>query len=232
MAVKELTYDQKKAAEAAFRGLPFDPAWSAAARAIYDGIVKSTNGRSIIDDPELAEVLRKVAALPVSGEMPASSDIPAMSPSGSPVREADSSPAVEPKGQALPVFGVMTRQEAVQAGILVDVTEAASQVGISLPVGLTRPLWETGITAGDQIPEEYHQSRVHDLLVALRLFLEQAPVTSPLMEFPALISFSQDEIPQVTPLFVLAHREESSTPYSLTVLLPREVSLIKILPGK
>ena len=33
-----LTYDEAKAAEAAFRGEPFNPAWSAAAAQVYAGI--------------------------------------------------------------------------------------------------------------------------------------------------------------------------------------------------
>jgi hypothetical protein len=33
-----LTYDQKKAAEAAFRGDPFNPRWSTAALVVYEGI--------------------------------------------------------------------------------------------------------------------------------------------------------------------------------------------------
>jgi hypothetical protein len=35
-----LTYDEKKSAEAAFQGLPFDPKWSPSARVVYDGIIK------------------------------------------------------------------------------------------------------------------------------------------------------------------------------------------------
>jgi hypothetical protein len=35
---RELTYDEKKAAEAAFTGRPFNPEWSDAARRVYDGI--------------------------------------------------------------------------------------------------------------------------------------------------------------------------------------------------
>ena len=38
---KALTHDEKKAAGAAFTGRPFDEAWSASARAVYDGIVKA-----------------------------------------------------------------------------------------------------------------------------------------------------------------------------------------------
>jgi hypothetical protein len=35
---RALTYDESKAAEAAFRGEPFNPSWSAAARSVYEGI--------------------------------------------------------------------------------------------------------------------------------------------------------------------------------------------------
>jgi hypothetical protein len=47
-----LTFAEKKAAEAAFRGLPVDPDWPTNARAIYDGIVAQTQGRNIIEDIE------------------------------------------------------------------------------------------------------------------------------------------------------------------------------------
>ena len=36
--IRPLTYDEKKAAEAAFKGLPFDPIWSDAALTVYLGI--------------------------------------------------------------------------------------------------------------------------------------------------------------------------------------------------
>lgn len=35
---RSLTYDEKKAAEAAFQGAPFNPAWSQAAWQVYEGI--------------------------------------------------------------------------------------------------------------------------------------------------------------------------------------------------
>jgi len=35
---RPLTYDEKKAADAAFTGSPFDPQWSAAARKVYVGL--------------------------------------------------------------------------------------------------------------------------------------------------------------------------------------------------
>ncbi|MBU6435523.1 MAG: hypothetical protein KJS98_19610, partial [Nitrospirae bacterium] len=38
---KALTHDEKKAADAAFSGRPFNDAWSGSARAVYDSIVKA-----------------------------------------------------------------------------------------------------------------------------------------------------------------------------------------------
>ena len=35
---RPLTHDEKKAAEAAFKGSPFDPKWSEAARKVYLGL--------------------------------------------------------------------------------------------------------------------------------------------------------------------------------------------------
>ncbi len=35
---RPLTYDEKKAAEAAFRGAQFDPSWSEGALKIYEGL--------------------------------------------------------------------------------------------------------------------------------------------------------------------------------------------------
>ena len=45
-----LSFDEKKAAEAAFRGLPVDPAWSLSAQSIYCGILGHTQGRNIVEE--------------------------------------------------------------------------------------------------------------------------------------------------------------------------------------
>ncbi|HEX2055766.1 MAG TPA: hypothetical protein VHF07_04695 [Nitrospiraceae bacterium] len=51
---RALTYDEKKAAEAAFTGRPFNPEWSDAARRVYDGIVGVMGStKSIADRIEL-----------------------------------------------------------------------------------------------------------------------------------------------------------------------------------
>ena len=52
-----LTFDERKAAEAAFRGLPANPMWSSSAHAIYNGILTHTQGRDIAEASVLEAAL-------------------------------------------------------------------------------------------------------------------------------------------------------------------------------
>lgn len=45
-----LTFDERLAAEAAFRGWPVELKWSAQAQAMYRGILEHTQGRDIIEE--------------------------------------------------------------------------------------------------------------------------------------------------------------------------------------
>ena len=55
MLTRTLTHDERKAAEAAFRGIPCDPTWSAAARAVYDGIINAAQGKAVIAEPVMTD---------------------------------------------------------------------------------------------------------------------------------------------------------------------------------
>ena len=54
---RSLTHDEAKAAEAAFQGEPFNPAWSAAAGKVYAGILFAIEHRRVSEpaDPEVTE---------------------------------------------------------------------------------------------------------------------------------------------------------------------------------
>ncbi len=198
---KALTYDEKKAADAAFTGRPFNEAWSASARAIYDGIVK---------------------ALPHTDlEVPALTD----------VEEFIEAPlALEPSdGQELldePVArqALRDREAAIQAGILIDVTPTALQLGITFPVTITRPLWEAGIVTSQALPEKDQTSRLRDILMAFRLRLASLTTVSPLLDFPVLLALPPSQVPQPVPLFALIQADPTHQA-NVTLLLPNEVSL-------
>ena len=198
---RALSHDERLAAEAAFAGRPFNPRWSARARVVYDGIVKS------LPVPLPSEEI--VAPLP--GDKPPAPALENSHPPQNAGQEVDPSfPAQIPLQQAL------------NAGSLIDVTPTAKQVGLSFSVTVTKPLWETGIAAG-QANEQEQSARLRDVLMAFRLRLAAHPTMAPLIDFPALLAFPHGGVPQPVPLFALVQPDEHNQAM-VTLLLPTEVA--------
>ena len=214
-APRILTHDERKAADAAFAGRPFDSSWSQAARTVYDGILA-------------AQGLPKPMPAPGTSEQPEHQGVTADEPESA-APPSSSEPLSDQRGQAPdtpPTASqprTFSREEAVQAGALIDVTPIAHKLGLRIPVTFSRPLWEVGITAARNVPEEELEGRVRDVLMAFRLRLAASRVASPLVEFPALLTFPPDPIPQACVLFAIAH-QEANAQMALTFLLPGEVS--------
>ena len=211
---KALTHDEKKAADAAFTGRPFNETWSASARAVYDGIVKAMpHGDVEIPPPSTAEA-------------------PAGAPSGrsEPLPPQESLIQGPVAGEELPAEGavigsnIQDRETAIQAGILIDVTPTAIQLGITFPVTITRPLWELGIVTNQSLPEADQSGRLRDILMAFRLRLASLTTVSPLLDFAALLALPPNGIPQPVPLFALIQPDPTHQA-NVTLLLPSEVSL-------
>src|ERR1051325_1446476 len=100
----------------------------------------------------------------------------------------DPDEAVVSEGDEKEAQRLMNRQEAIEAGILVDVSPIAETVGLRLSVGISRPLWELGISASRQLADDECRGRVRDVLLALRLYIEQHEVKGPWIKFTALLS--------------------------------------------
>jgi hypothetical protein len=209
---KALTHDEKKAADAAFEGRPFNKTWSTSARAIYDGIMN---------------------ALPPDASTPASfnAEIPedASSIQNEPLQPQEPLAQDHTSGQDLMERTVMPstirdREAAIQAGTLIDVTPAALQLGISFPVTITRPLWEVGVVTSESLSEEAQTSRLRDILMAFRLRLASLTTVSPLLDFPVLLVLPPSQVPQPVPLFALIQPDPTHQA-NVTILLPNEVAL-------
>ena len=198
-----LSHDERHAAEAAFAGRPLNPRWSARARAVYEGILKSLPTPKISDleivDQELSE--EPLASMPVPTE---------------PVAESE-----QPPNRATPA--PIPFQQAIETGALIDVTPTAKQLGLSFSVTVTKPLWDTGIAPGKTLTEDERSARLRDVLMAFRLRLTAQPTTAPLIDFPALLAFPHGAVPQPVPLFALVQPDEQNQAM-VTLLLPNEVA--------
>ena len=199
---KTLSHDEKKAADAAFTGRPFDDAWSASARTIYDGIVKAMPHTDV--------------ATPVLSD--AEDFEEASSAQNEPFQPPD--PLVQEHAPRT----LHDREAAIQAGTLIDVTEAALRLGITFPVTITRPLWEMGIVTTHSLSEEEQTRRLRDILMAFRLRLSGMATVSPLLDFPVLLALPPNAIPEPVPLFALIQPDPTHRA-CVTLLLPNEVSL-------
>ena len=211
--VKALSHDEKKAAEAAFAGHPFNEAWSASARAVYDGIVKAL--------PHTNVATRTSSNAEESLEPPSAESEP-LQPQ-EPLAQEQVSEQELGERTVMPA-SPRDREEAIHAGLLIDVTPTASQLGITFPVTITRPLWEVGIVTNQPLPEEDQTTRLRDILMAFRLRLASLTTISPLLDFPALLALPPSRVPQPVPLFALIQPDPTHQA-NVTLLLPNEVFL-------
>ncbi|MEI8015768.1 MAG: hypothetical protein WCH20_13135 [Nitrospira sp.] len=210
---KALTYDEKKAADAAFTGRPFNEAWSASARAIYDGIVKALP-HTDLEVPAPSDVEESAMTLSAQSE-PLQAQAPLALEHASGQELLDETVARQT---------IRDREAAIQAGILIDVTPTALELGITFPVTITRPLWEVGIVTNQALPEKDQTSRLRDILMAFRLRLASLTTVSPLLDFPVLLALPPSQVPQPVPLFALIQADPTHQA-NVTLLLPNEVSL-------
>ena len=210
---KSLSHDEKKAADAAFAGHPFNEAWSASARVVYDGIVKAL--------PHTDVAIPTTSTAEESVEAPSTQSEPLQAQEPLALEHAGGQELVE--GAAMPP-AIRDREAAIQAGILIDVTPTALQLGISFPVTITRPLWEVGIVTNQSLPEEDQTSRLRDILMAFRLRLASLTTVSPLLDFPVLLALPPSRVPQPVPLFALIQPDPTHQA-NVTLLLPNEVAL-------
>src|SRR5574341_6861 len=205
---KSLSHDERKAADAAFAGRPFNPAWSAAARLVYNGIASALPVPP--GDP---------TALETTASTPTERPLAVQPPVDSAVVEDEARHADQPD---LPAT-ITDIKQAIEAGVLIDVTPTAQQLGISFPMTITKPLWEAGIAVHQTLTGEDTARRLRDVLMAFRLRLSSLVTVAPLIDFPALLAFPPSTIPQPIPLFALIqpNKEHQAT---VTLLLPNEVA--------
>ena len=157
MSPRPLTHDEKKASEAAFRGLPQDDKWTDSAKSVYEGIIQALG-----KNPSELEITEEASLPALNDGVDGSSSNKPLELSTS---DSASSQEIPPE---LKQLTIRSRREAVESGILKDVTPLAQSIGLEFCVGMTNPLWEQYITSSPDFTEERIHSRLRDSLVAVR----------------------------------------------------------------
>ncbi|MBI3355724.1 MAG: hypothetical protein HY038_02920 [Nitrospirae bacterium] len=215
-APRALTHDERKAAEAAFAGRPLNPAWSQSAQLVYEGLA-----RVLPSKPQQDIVLPTLET--DAEEIARPNELPAIATS---TQETQLKGTDELRGAGVDESAkqlIVNRQEAIEAGVLIDVTPDAQKLGLTYPVTITRPLWEVGIAPNQGLSDQEKSNRLRDILMAFRLRLSSLVTLSPLIDFPAMLALPPGAVPQPVPLFALI-QPDAKHQATVTLLLPNEVS--------
>ena len=196
MSPRPLTHDEKKASEAAFRGLPQDDKWTDSAKSVYEGIIQALG-----KNPSELEITEEASLPALNDGVDGSSSNKPLELSTS---DSASSQEIPPE---LKQLTIRSRREAVESGILKDVTPLAQSIGLEFCVGMTNPLWEQYITSSPDFTEERIHSRLRDTLVAVRLRLASLKEATPLVDVPVLLEFDPEPTPQLCLTFALFHKD-------------------------
>lgn len=67
------------------------------------------------------------------------------------------------------VIYAYTRKEALQDGVLIDVTKTAKEAGIRYPTAVTSAVWERYVRVPEAVPWQDEQGRLWDVLWMFRM---------------------------------------------------------------
>ncbi|MDH4194688.1 MAG: hypothetical protein OEY80_01115 [Nitrospirota bacterium] len=173
-----------------------DHSWTESAKAVYEGIIhaldKTPLSAPISPEKESSESKEGPGLLPSEVSVPSQSSL------------SLTSDDITAEFASLPI---RSRREAIESGILKDVTPIAQSVGLEFCVGMTNPLWDQYITPSPDFTEELIQNRLRDTLVAVRLRLASLKTPMPLVDVPVLLEFPPEPTPQLCLTFALFHKD-------------------------
>ncbi|NOU09728.1 MAG: hypothetical protein HOO98_06890, partial [Nitrospira sp.] len=130
-APRELTHDERKAADAAFGGRPCNPVWSESAKRVYEGLIHAL--------PALPDEVVVTLNQNPPGEKSPLETAPALPIAAEPKLEnpTHSGNALEMRTDIPANQLIANRQQAIQAGFLIDVSTDAQKLGLTFPVTVT-----------------------------------------------------------------------------------------------
>ncbi len=121
-----------------------------------------------------------------------------------------------------PPISVYTRRQAIEDGVLVDVSAAAAEAGIACPVAVTRTVWDRYVIP-DAIVEKLGQcvaGRLWDLAFLLRQVARRVNSEAPEASFRVAFVVSGGKTETVTLKVVAGGGDDGEL--VLTVMLPDE----------
>jgi len=119
---------------------------------------------------------------------------------------------------ALTVIYAYTRAQAIEDGVLVDISEMAKEAGFTMPVAITATAWRMYVRAPDGVEHQDENGRLWDLLTMLRFAIKKGGQGSELL---FTVSVNNDGEPKSVQLKSICGPGDDAEPV-VTIMLPRE----------
>jgi len=122
-----------------------------------------------------------------------------------------------------PVFGPVifayTRAQAIDDGVLVDVSEMAREAGLKHPTALTATVWGQYVAVPEGVEGQDEQGRLWDILMMLRFAIQKGTEGSELL-YEVLVR-NDNTSPQPVTLKAICGPGDTADPV-ITIMLPNE----------
>lgn len=113
-----------------------------------------------------------------------------------------------------------SRKEAIEDGVLIDVTPTAKEAGFRFPVALTSAAWATCVSVPDGLTDQDETGRLWDVLTMLRHACRSRTGDESLRLFDVLV-LNEGTTPKPVRLKAVCGPDDDLSP-CLTVMLPDE----------
>jgi hypothetical protein len=114
-----------------------------------------------------------------------------------------------------------SRAQAIDDGVLVDVTETAKEAGFKYPVALTRTVWNGYVEVPAGVEGQDEAGRLWDILFMLRLAARRGDADSVILFQLHVRNDNRDRTPPLVELKAVCGPNDDGSP-CITVMLPGE----------
>jgi hypothetical protein len=115
---------------------------------------------------------------------------------------------------------VYTRAQAIEDGVLVDVTATAREAGIKYPVALTRAVWCQYVEVPNGVECQDEAGRLWDVLWMLALAIRQSREPGEALNYQLYVK-NDNRKPKLVTFKALCGPDDDASP-CITVMLPEE----------
>lgn len=74
-----------------------------------------------------------------------------------------------------------TRKQAIEDGVLIDITDTTNEMGFSFPIAITRAVWNGYIVPDKKLKQQSSKSRLYDVISSLYFSIYHSPATRDLL---------------------------------------------------